>query len=265
VPEPILCCTDATVIGSEFYLMEYLEGDFLPDGVPNRFQSKESKRQIGETIIDSLVAIHEFDSEDVPLEPTTSSDEFLHNEVTKWLTQLEQATAITESERSLPDYDAVSEWLEANIPNSNEAVLLHGDYKPDNLMFAQDTPPKIVGILDWEMSGIGDPLTDLGWLLSYWADPDDDRTTARTYMRDEQFHDRSDLVERYEAKSGREFLHHRFYRALAVFKLAAICEGFYATYVRGSESTKQSYPVMEMLVPELLKRTDRIINGEEPI
>jgi len=265
VPEPVLCCTDETVIGSEFYLMEYLQGDFLPDGIPPRFQSETYKQQLGEIIIDSLVAIHELDSNDVPLDPSTSPDEILRNEVTRWIDQLDKVASLTESERSLPDYNGISEWLEESVPDPSDPALVHGDYKPDNLMFAKDTPPEIIGILDWEMSEIGDPLTDLGWLLSYWADPDDERTTARTYMQDDLFYDRNDLVERYESKSGREFSNHRFYRALAVFKLAAICEGFFATYVTDPESAKKSYPFMETLVPELLKRTERIIDGQEPI
>lgn len=265
VPEPVIYCSDRTVIGDEFYLMERLEGDFLSDGVPERFQSPNHKQELGEAIITGLVAIHEFDESDVPFESAIGTDEYLNHEVGRWSDQLDRVTSITESERSLPNDNTVADWLKSNTPESEELSLVHGDYKPDNLMFGPETPPNLIGVLDWEMSAIGDPLTDLGWLLTYWADPGDENTTARTYMQDEGFPDRSELVAQYEAQSGRTFVDDRFYRVLAVFKLAAICEGFYAAYLNGAESTKQTYPMMEYLVPELLTRAERIINGAEPI
>lgn len=265
VPEPVAHCTDESILGAEFYLADLVEGDYLSEGVPDRFQSPEYERRLGEEIVDSLVAIHEFDGSDVPIEPAVPPAEYLDHEIERWTDLLERTAEETADERPLPDYDRVVEWLRSNAPEPAATTLVHGDYKPDNIAFGPGTPPEIVAVLDWEMCSVGDPLADLGWLLSYWADPDDEGTTARTYMQDEGFPNRRDLVERYERQTGREFGEGRFYRVLAVFKLAAICEGFYAAHVADSVSSKEAYPAMEFLVPQLLQRAERIIDGAEPI
>jgi len=123
-------------------------------------------------------------------------------------------------------------------------------------------------VFDWEMATLGDPRADLGWLLSYWRDPGDpDPVTPEltaTFTAADGYPTRRELVDRYEAATGVEYAHDRFYRTLAVYKLAALGEMFYRRYLEG-DSDDDLYPLMEDRVPALAERARRIVDGDEPL
>jgi aminoglycoside phosphotransferase (APT) family kinase protein len=181
---------------------------------------------------------------------------------------LDWAFEVTAKEREVPELLEVGEWLANNIPESHDSTLVHGDYKLDNVMFGPDSPPEIVGVFDWEMSTLGDPLTDLGWLLAHWRDENDPHPAIPElqprFMEKPGYSTRRDLVDRYISKTDRAFGDHRFYRCLAVYKLAALCEMFFRRYLEGN-SADPLYPVMEDRVPEVAGHAKRIISGEHPL
>lgn len=290
VPTPpvLLACEDESVLGDVFYLMERVDGDVLETDPPSRFRTSAHRRRIGSEAVDTLAKIHHIDVDRVGLGAFGDPTDYATRQVGVLTDQLEWATERTAEAREVPVVWEIAEWLAANAPETRHHALVHGDFKPDNLMFGPGTPPRIVGVLDWEMATLGDPLADLGWLLSYWVEARDpspvtDDIESRfgdhdyypmldvyteeysKFMRHPDFHTRRELVERYEAQTGLEYVDDRFYRTLGVFKLAVLCEGFFRMFLEDSPSAKASYPLMELMVPTLGRQARQIVDGEVPL
>lgn len=268
VPRTVLASEDHDVMGSDFYVMERVEGDVLREGEPERFANAESREEIGTELVDALCEIHAVPYETVGLGEFGYPDGYTERQVERWGKQYAWAMEVTTDERDLPGLEEVSEWLDANCPNDYPHTLVHGDYKLDNVMFAPGSPPKLVSVFDWELSTLGDPRADLGWMLSYWRDAGDPEPAipelTATFMEREGYPTRQELVSRYETRSGIEFRGERFYRALAVYKLGALGEMFFRRYLEGN-SDDPMYPKMRERVPALVERAARIIDGEEPL
>lgn len=270
VPTTVAAYDDHDVIGSDFYVMEREEGVVIRSDEPGRFATPEHRRRIGTELVDRLAEIHQVDYEAVGLGEFGYPEGFTQRQVKRWSEQLTWAFAVTSEEREVPVLYDVMEWLQNNAPEDHPHTLVHGDYKLDNVMFATGTPPEIASIFDWEMATLGDPLTDLGWLLSYWwdeKDPEPPESTASlsaTFMTADGYLTRRELVDRYEETTGVSFEHDRFYRALAVYKLAGLGEMFFRRYLEGN-SDDPMYPKMRDGVPALADRAKRIIDGDEPL
>ncbi|THE64030.1 phosphotransferase family protein [Salinadaptatus halalkaliphilus] len=283
VPTTVVATEDHDIIGSDFYVMEKLDGIVIREGEPDQIETPADRTQLGAEMVDTLGAIHNVDYEAVGLEEFGRPDGFTQRQVDRWEQQYEWAFEVTTDAREIPEVHELTEWLQANVPEEYPHTLVHGDYKLDNVMFgpaggrdgspneragdAREQPPEIVAVLDWEMSTIGDPFTDLGWLLSYWPDEDDATTKVGTagdaeYLLQDGYHTRSELVERYEDATGYTFANDRFYRALAYYKLGGIGEMFFRRHLEGNADDDR-YPLMEERVPELARQALRIIAGED--
>ncbi len=268
VPQPLVACENHEVIGSEFYVMDRLEGDVCRWAEPDRFADPAARREVGVQLVDTLVAIHDVDHTAVGLDDFGRPAGYTPRQVERWRGQLEWAFERTREERAVPTLEDVGAWLEANVPEDHPETLVHGDYKLDNVMFGPGSEPRLVGVFDWEMSTLGDPRFDLGWMLAYWRNPDDPEPAVPelmpTFMEAEGYPSRAELVDRYERESGRSFPNDRFYRTLAVYKLAALGEMFFRRHLEGN-SDNPMYPLMETRVPSMAERAQRIIDGEEPL
>ncbi len=268
VAKTVLASEDHDVMGSDFYVMERVEGDVLREGEPERFANAESRGEIGTQLVDALCEIHAVDYESVGLGDFGYPEGYTERQVERWGKQYAWAMEVTTDERDLPGLDAVSEWLDANCPTEYPHTLVHGDFKLDNVMYSPGSPPELVSVFDWELSTLGDPRADLGWMLSYWRDSGDREPAipelTATFMEREGYPTRRELVDRYEENSGITFAHERFYRALAVYKLGALGEMFFRRYLEGN-SDDPMYPKMETRVPALVERATRIIEGDEPL
>jgi aminoglycoside phosphotransferase (APT) family kinase protein len=233
-PRPVLACEDASVLGAPFYLMERAGGVVIRDRLPPAFEDDEDARMgIGTELVDALAELHAVDWRGVGLEGFGRPAGYLERQVRRWRGQLELATRFS---RPLPDLDAVAGWLASHIPESGAPAIVHGDYKLDNVAFAPDSPARLLAIFDWEMSTIGDPLADVGWMVSFWREPGDppdvlDDDTAVTRLPG--FQTRPDLLERYHDRTGRVIGDLVFYTVLAVWKLAVLLEGSYARHLAG--------------------------------
>ena len=268
VPTPVAACDDHDVIGGDFYLMDRLEGDVIRNDLPRRFETPEARRGIGDALVGVLSAIHSLDYEAVGLGDFGYPSGYTTRQVDRWSRQLMWAFERTVEVRAVPDLYEVGAWLTEHAPDDHPRTLVHGDYKLDNVMFGPGDDPELVGVFDGEMCTLGDPRADLGWMLSYWREASDPPPSVPdltpTFMEHEDFLTRRELVERYEASTGITYEHDRFYRALAVYKLAGLGEMFFRRYLEGN-SANPMYPTMETRVPDLAARARRIIEGEEPL
>jgi aminoglycoside phosphotransferase (APT) family kinase protein len=235
---------------------------------PGRFGTPEHRRTVGTETVDTLAAIHGVDYESVGLGEFGHPEGFTQRQVKRWSEQFTWAFGTTAQEREVPEIYELMEWLTEHAPADHPHTLVHGDYKLDNLLFAPGTPPELAAVFDWEMATLGDPRTDLGWLLSFWHDPDDPEVVLPdlepTFTAREGYPSRRELVERWEETTGLEYDHDRFYRTLAVYKLAGLGEMFFARYLQG-HADSDFYARMETGVPELARRALRIAEGDEPL
>lgn len=245
-------CEDPGYIGAPFYLMEYMRGHVIrADGGQEFAGTPERRRAISEAMIDLLVTLQAVDWRAVGLEGFGRPDGYLERQLKRWTDQLERTLPHT---RPLLVMTRVKEWLAARIPDSPPATIVHGDFKLDNVMWSAAEPqPWVVALLDWEMSTIGDPLADLGWLLSYWLESSDSasrRGSSTAVTAQPGFLSRREMLERYQARTGRVMRDFPFYEAFAMYKLAIIMEGSYARLLRG-QTDDPSFALSKDRVPAL--------------
>ncbi|HLX36814.1 MAG TPA: phosphotransferase family protein [Candidatus Binataceae bacterium] len=257
VPRVYAACDDPKYIGAPFYLMEYMRGEVIRADGKSFANTPERRRAVSDGMIDLLVELQKVDWRAAGLEGFGRPDGYLPRQLKRWVDQLERTTPHT---RPLPVMNQVRDWLQAHIPESPPATIVHGDYKLDNVMWNPSEPPKPIAIFDWEMSTIGDPLADLGWLLSYWPDPSDGpvRVGSMATMAPEPgLLTRREMLDRYEAKTGRKMANFPFYQAFAIFKLAIIMEGSYSRFVLG-QTDDPLFIQMKERVPALADNAWRV-------
>ena len=232
-PRPVVLCEDPAVIGVPFYVMERQPGFVVRETLPPAIGDDMGKRRrVGAAAVEALAALHTVDWLAVGLDDFGHPSGFIERQLRRWPDQWARAKT-----RELPALDAVAEWLRRHVPVSPPTTIVHGDFKLDNLLFdVQDDTLQVTALLDWEMSTLGDPLMDLGWLLSCWCEPGDSAariagrsevTTAPGFMR------RAEIVAYYEACTGRPATAIDFYEIFGLYKYAVILEGIYARYVGG--------------------------------
>ena len=254
VPRTLLMCDDESVIGAPFYLMERVYGEVIRTELPEALRSEEDRAAIGDELVDALIELHSIDPEECGLEEFGRPSGYLERQLRRWKGQLELTLPHT---RPLPDLEAVGAWLEDHLPESPEPTIVHGDYKLDNVLFASDSPARLVAILDWEMSTLGDPLADLGWMTSFWREASDEDVGVFADLNRvttlEGFRTRAELVARYEQKTGRDCSNLDWYQVLAIWKLAILLEGSYARHLFGM-TDDPFFAEMEQGVPALARR-----------
>ncbi len=270
VPSVVTTSDDHNILGCDFVLMDRLAGDVIRTDEPPRFATPANRQAIADELIETLTTIHTVEYEAVGLGDIGRPDGYLARQVETWRTQLEEwLLPMTEHDRPVPDAAAVGSWLASNVPEETAHRLVHGDYKLDNVMFGPGTPPGLIGVFDWEMATLGDPLADLAWMLLFWREADDPdmavpaEFTPRVTEK-AGYPDRSALIARYEDEMDVDFHHRRFYYGLAAYKIAAACEAMYFRY-RTGEADDSLYPYLEEGVPAMMARAKRIIDDETPL
>lgn len=225
---------DPAVLGTAFYLMEPVDGFTATQAMP-AFHAGEPavRRQMGEALVDGVVALSRLDPQALDLSTLGKLDGWVERQVPRWLGQLEGYAKFEgwPGLSALPGIDTITRWLEANRPAAMQQGLIHGDYHIANVMFRNDSPA-LAAIIDWELSTLGDPLLDLGWLTATWPDPADSHTHIAVTPWS-GFPSLEDIVTRYLDATGRSAEDARWYSVLAPFKLGAIQEGSYARACAG--------------------------------
>jgi len=234
VPHPrlIASCADVDVLGDAvFYLMEPVDGFNAGQELPELHAHDPAVRfGMGLSMAESLAKLGAVDYEAVGLSGFGKPDGFLERQVPRWLSELEGYREFDNYPGpDIPGVDDVAAWLDAGRPTRWTPGILHGDYHAANVMFSR-TGPEVVAIVDWEMSTIGDPLLDLGWLLATWG-----QSPAFGGQLFEQggMATQSDLVEQYGRNTTRDLSHVSWYTVLACFKLGIVLEGTHARACAG--------------------------------
>jgi aminoglycoside phosphotransferase (APT) family kinase protein len=252
-PEPLVACDDDSVIGAPFYVMERVDGVVVRDELPE-WATEEERRRVGEELVDALAELHAVEWQDVDLEGWGRPSGYLERQLKRWGGQLALTMPLT---RPLPELERVGSWLGENLPESPPSTIVHGDYKLDNVVLDAKAPAHIAGILDWEMSTIGDPIADLGYMLSFWREPGDeaDRVLSQQFdiTRQPGFPAKEQLAARYAERTGRHVGDVTWYEVLATWKLAILLEGSYARHLAGV-TDDPFFALLEDGVPALARR-----------
>jgi aminoglycoside phosphotransferase (APT) family kinase protein len=226
-------CDDLSVLGAPFYLMEWLDGIVFATAGDVGHLTEDESLDCSYELMDVLACLHAVDPAAVGLSDFGRPAGFLERQVKRWVKQWESA-----KQRDLPEIDEVARRLTAALPpeTSSAGSIVHGDYSFNNTMFFRRPPTKMRAVLDWELSTLGDPLTDVGMVAVYWAEVGAflwrNRQDPQPHLANQGFPSVDRLLERYAVVSGRDLSRIDFYRALATFKLAVIVEGSHARTVR---------------------------------
>lgn len=240
VPPVVGHCADDSVNGAPFYVMDFVDGTVVRDLPGAERLSMDARRQAGHSLIDVLADIHAIRPADVGLDDLARHDGYIERQLKRWRSQFEASRS-----RDLPIMDEVHARLAAAIPEQGPATIVHGDYRLDNCMLGPGGPDgpdgSVVAVLDWELCTLGDPLADLGLLLVYWSEPGEQGALAVTpATATAGFPSRSELVERYTARTGRDTSAIDFYVAFGYWKLACILEGVFSRYAGGAMGNRDS-------------------------
>ncbi len=250
-PKPLIYSGDESIIGSEFYLMERRHGLIIRGKSPENLEtSPDLQKKTVKSFIENLAELHALDYHKIGLETLGKPEGYARRQVEGWTKRYFNAKTDEHSE-----LEKAVEWLNHNIPASDGATLVHNDYKFDNVMLDPQDLTKIVAVLDWELTTVGEPLMDLGTTLGYWMSREAGAEllsmpfNPRVLMENIS---RSELVEIYAEKSGRDVSNILFYYVFGTFKIAAIAQQIYFRYAKGF-TTDQRFATFNRFVKALGK------------
>jgi aminoglycoside phosphotransferase (APT) family kinase protein len=258
VPRVLAVCDDERVIGAPFYIMEEVIGHVVVDAMPSALDSPAERHRTGEELIDALVEIHAVDWRAAGLEGFGKPEGYTERQVRRWLGMWDHNKT-----REIPAVEHVGAWLGANLPTSPAATIVHGDYRLGNVLLAPEPPSRVIAVLDWEMSTIGDPLADVGYFEMFYVEADD--PPAGVYelsgvTRDAGWPRRAELLARYEERSGRSMTDIRWYRTLALWKSLIIIEGNYKRASTGQSDDVFNAGLADGVI-ELAERAEELVRG----
>ncbi len=257
VPRMVAFCDDASVIGCEFYVMERLDGIILRRNPPKDLAlTPDLTRAMCLRAIDTLIALHSVDPVAAGLDGIGKGKGYARRQVEGWTERYRNARTW-----NVGRFENVIAWLHANIPEDAAACVIHNDFRFDNLVLAPTDPTRVIGVLDWEMATIGDPLMDLGGALAYWVQADDDpfiRALRRQPTNLPGMLTRREVVAYYAERTGRSTAHWTFYEVYGLFRLMGIAQQIYFRYHRG-ESRNKAFRNFWLFVNYLGWRCSRVM------
>lgn len=232
-PKPRAYCEDEEVLGAPFYVMERIQGVILRRDFPKDLVMRPDQcRQLSESLLDVLHALHSIDYEAAGLAELGKPDGYVERQVRGWDGRWDKART-----EDVPDAPEVREWLLDKQPGDSGYVgIIHNDYKFDNVILDPNDPTRIIGVLDWEMATLGDPLMDLGCALSYWVQEGDPPAMAAARMgptHEAGMLRREDMVRRYAEKADMNLDNFDFYYVFGLFRLAVIVQQIYRRFHEG--------------------------------
>ncbi len=237
VPVTVGLCTDEAVNERPFYVMEFVEGHILRTA-PQAEEAFDvaTRRKVGDEMAETLAALHAVDPDAVGLGDLARHEGYIERQLKRWRSQYEQMQVDGVDHGGV--VERVSDELAARIPKQQRTSVVHGDYRMDNVVLADDGPVR--AILDWEICTLGDPLADLGVLMVYWSEPSDAMAVlGQSPTTAPGFSTRAQVLERYGSVSNLDISEVGYYMAFGYWKLACILQGVYARYVAGAGAGDQ--------------------------
>lgn len=261
VPTPLALCDDPEVIGAPFYVMTHLEGQVLADPEDTAALRPDQRARLSEAVVDVLAKLHEVDVSEVGLTDWGRPTGYLQRQLARWKDQWEASAPSGRAEG-----DELLARLARSVPETRFTGVVHGDFKLDNLMLDVDDPTRILGVLDWEMSTLGDVLADLGTLLTFWdrpGEPAHPLTRGATAL--EGFASRAWIVDEYARRRGVDLPEIDWYVAFADLKTAVILEVIRARHHQGHTVGEGFDDIGDMVMPLLERALSRTSASPVPV
>ncbi|MDZ4847221.1 MAG: phosphotransferase family protein [Chitinophagales bacterium] len=262
VPEMLTFCNDQSVVGCDFYIMQRIDGIILRSNLPQGVTlNADDARKLCINAIDYLIKLHRIDvsSANPELAAFSKGAGYTQRQVNGWCDRFVKAKTW-----NVPSCNYVMQWLKENIPQKEKLCMIHNDYRLDNLILERGNLSNIIGVLDWEMATIGDPLMDLGNSLAYWVQRDDDfvmRMFRRQPTHLPGMMKRSEVINYYCEKTGNRADDFRFYEVFGLFRLAVIVQQIYYRYHHG-QSRNKAFKNFWLMVHYLNWRCKKIIKAK---
>jgi aminoglycoside phosphotransferase (APT) family kinase protein len=259
VPEMMAYCEDPAVIGAEFYVMRRIDG-VVPRARLGVSLDRERTATLCRHAIDTLVALHQVDADRAGLASLGKGAGYARRQIEGWTERGRRARTWNGA-----SFRAVTAWLAANTPDDVRTCVIHGDFRLDNLVLDPADPTRVVGVLDWEMATLGDPLMDLGNSMAYWIQADDDffaKATRRQPTHLPGMFTRAEVIRYYCEKTGLRPANWAFYEVYGLFRLSVIVQQIYFRYHRG-ESKNPAFRNYWLMTHYLDWRCRRIIRASE--
>jgi aminoglycoside phosphotransferase (APT) family kinase protein len=245
-------CQDKSVNAADFYVMGFVEGQVYTSSIQAEQIAMADRKVLGLNIIDTLAQLHLIDPDRVGLGDLGKKEDYVARQVKRWTKQYQDTKT-----HDIPEMEELTGLLKDKMPVQVGSAITHGDYRPGNLMIADN---RVAAILDWELCTLGDPLADLGYLLNWWYRPaevepgkKDDAPTAI-----EGFPSRQELIDYYAENTGRDLSGINYYRALSYWRLAAIYQGVYKRYLEGAMGDSDGFG--EQFMAEFMGRMLKVSN-----
>lgn len=242
VPATLGLCTDESVNGAPFYVMNFVDGVVLDNAEKAELLDKSLRRSASFNLIDVLCELHDVDIDAVGLGNLAKREGYIERQIKRWSTQWENSKT-----RELPEIDEVVRLLSTKVPQQQDVSIAHGDFRFGNVL-TDVTTGRIAAVLDWELCTLGDPLADLGYIGVYWSDGPASALRANDPTPAGGFTTYGELVERYATKTGRDVSGVDYYVAFSCWRLAVISEGVYARYLHGAMGNQEGIDMTVMKV-----------------
>jgi aminoglycoside phosphotransferase (APT) family kinase protein len=261
-PEPLVYSEDAAVMGCPFYVMERIRGIVLRKELPRGLSyTPEQARRLCEHLLDVQLELHTVDYQEIGLADFGKPEGYVERQVVGWTKRYRAART-----DDAPDCEEVMAWLEEKMPpDSDRPAIIHNDYRFDNVVLDEQDRMRIIGVLDWEMATVGDPLMDLGNSMSYWierGDPPEMEIVRLMPTNMEGAPTRKEMVKRYEAQSGRSIENFDFYYCFGLFRLAVIAQQIYYRYHHG-QTADERFKMLILAVKTLVNAAEAVIGGSD--
>jgi aminoglycoside phosphotransferase (APT) family kinase protein len=254
-PKPLVYTEDESIIGSAFYVMERINGIIIRKDLPRGFSLAPAEAGLlCESFVDVFVQLHRIDYREIGLEGFGKPHGYVRRQVEGWMERYRSAQT-----PDAPDFELVMAWLREKMPPESPLVsVIHNDFRFDNCVLDPGNPLRIIGVLDWEMATIGDPLMDLGGALAYWVNRDDPPSLQAIRVvpttREGMF-TRHDLMKSYAERMGISLENYDYYYCFGLFRLAVIAQQIYYRFAHGQ--TKDERFKLLIVVVHVLEETAR--------
>lgn len=260
VPDMVAFCQDESVLGCEFYVMERLIGIIPRADMPKGVNlTPEQGRELCLNFWDRLIELHKVDYQAAGLQDLGKGEGYVVRQIEGWSKRFRDAKT-----PDVPDYESTMKWLHANMPAQVGVCVIHNDYRLDNVVLDPNDPTKLIGVLDWEMATLGDPLMDFGNTLAYWIEATD--PPSMQFQRRQPSHipgmmTRNEIIQYYCDKMNLSADNFLFYQVYGVFRLGVILQQIYYRFYHG-QTKDQRFASFGMMVKLLEEQCRELLKGK---